>query len=232
MLPGSAAADLASRLGNAEKRVGRLETLEFGTVAFPSGGFTSICDIIVGPAPAASVTLCPLGIPSTFKHLFVVCHYFSTDPRIPFFIGNMEMNFNGDFGAVYLSHQRQELSFGPPFTLDGETVPIGAGADTKFSLPRPAQFNTTGTPQTPTMCFVLIPAYSRVGNFKSFAHWGAGNPTTGSSGFSGKDGDQGGGEYRRFAGGIPPAPITSITFSHMPPGTFAPGSHFTLYGMP
>lgn len=227
---------LADRLDDNDKRVERLESLEFGTVAFPSGGFIPICDAIIGPAPAASITLCPLGIPQTFRHLFVICHYMSQSTQIPFFIGWAEMNINADFGAVYFNHSRQELDtgIGPPFNLDGEVNPIGAGTDTKWSIPRPAQRNTSGN-QKPTQCFILIPGYSRTGNFKTIAWWGGGSPTADDAqGGPFMDNDQGGGEFRRFAGGVRPAPITSITFSHAVGAatpTFQAGSSFSLYGM-
>lgn len=223
--------ELAARLDAEEKRVERLESLEFGTLAFPAGGFIPICDAIIGPAAAASITLCPLGIPQTFKHLFVICHYMSTSSAIPAIIGWAEMNINGDFGAVYFNHSRQELSPpGPPFILDGEVNPIGAGTDTKWSIPRPASNNTIGI-ERPTQCFILIPAYSRTGNFKTIAWWGQGNPLADEAFFLSQDTDQGGGEFRRFEGGIQPPPITSITFSHLAPNSFKAGSSFSLYGM-
>jgi hypothetical protein len=131
---------------------------------------------------------------------------------------------------VYLNYTRQEVPPGPPFITDTEIPPIGFGTDTKFSLPIPAQDNPIGV-ETPTICFVLFPSYARTGNVKSIAWWGYANPET-TTGANAITDDQGGGEYRRFAGGVAPIPITSITMTHPGVGLFKPGSHFTLYGMP
>lgn len=219
---------MAARISDKEERVERLESLEYGTLTFPAGGFIPICDAIIGPAAANSITLCPLGIPQTFKHLFVIGNYWSTSIDIPAVIGWAEMNFNGDFGARYFNHSRQELSPpGPPFILDGEVNPIGAGTDTKFSIPRPAQRNTIGV-QRPTQVFILIPSYSRTTNFKTIAWWGQGTPLADEGGIGiSMDTDQGGGEYRHTS----TLAITSITFSHFGPRTFNPGSSWSLYGM-
>lgn len=228
--------NLAARLDSAEKRVDRLETLEYSTVAFPSGGaLVAICDIILA-IDTASITFCtpPPILLTGFRHLFGICHYFSdvTAPSIP---GKMEMNFNGDFGAVYLNYTRQENFTGPPFVTDTEVPPIGFGTDTKFSLPTPSRENVVR--ESPAICFFLVPAYDRPslpgpGNFKTVSWWGYSLPNADSGVGKLIIDDQGGGEYRRFAGGVPPAPIVSITLTHPAPGLFKSRSHFTLYGLP
>ena len=220
--------DLAARIERASTRVERLETLEFGTVAFPSGGaLVPICDLTL-VVSAAVVTLCPVPL-TGFRHLFGIFHYFSTitAPSTP---GKMELNLNGDVGAVYLNYTRQENFTGPPFVTDTEVPPIGFGADTKFSLPTPSRENLVR--ESPAICFCLIPSYDRVGNMKTISWWGYSLPNADSGAGKLIIDDQGGGEYRRFAGGIPPGIITSITLTHPAPGLFKARSHFTLYGMP
>ncbi len=234
MLPDSVLVDLAARIERSSKRVERLETLEFGTAAFPSGGaLTAICDFTT-PSPLISFTFCTtvtsgFTIPGTFRHLFFICAYQSTlqAPSIP---PKIEMTFNGDPGAVYMNYTRQEDPVGPPFVTDTEIPPIGFGTDTKISLPRASQNPVSiFVPGQYSSVFGLVPSYSRTGNVKSAAWWGQAHPIT-TVGANLMTDDQGGGEYRRF---VPaPAPIITITLTHPPPGTFRVGSHFTLYGMP
>lgn len=220
--------DLAARFDEDEKRVDRLETLEFGTLAFPSGGVVlPICDIILA-APAAAVTFCPApGIPGTEKHLWAIMHYYST---LSVNTTKAELNFNGDFGPVYLNYTRQETPVGPPFITDTEVPPVLPwGRDTKISLPIAAPTNSPAI-ETPTLCMLLVPGYARTTNMKSCAWWGNTNlpddPNT-------MSGDQGGGEWRRpFESAVAPVAITSITMTHGGAGSFAIGSHFTLYSLP
>ncbi len=238
MLPGDRKIqiDLAARIERSRKRVERLETLEFGTVAFPSGGaFTAICDFTT-PSPLTSFTFCTtvggagFTIPQTFRHLIFVCAYQSTiqfvaPPKI-------ELTINFDLGPVYLNYTRQEDPVGPPFVTDTEVPPVGVfGSDTKITLPIAAQNPVSiFVPGAYTSVFGLLPSYTRTGNMKSVAWWGMAHPVV-TVGANLMTGDQGGGEYRRVAVGVPQAPITTFTLTHPPPGRFRVGSHFTLYGL-
>jgi len=232
LLPDKAVGDLSSRLDHYKKRVDRLETLEFATVAFPVGGFPAICDIILA-APATTVTFCPAAIPGNFLHLYAIIEMFSdvTSPALP---DKIEINVNGDFGLAYTSYQRQEFPFAPgaPGSADTDIgSPFAAGAsDTKWFGPRPGADSPGFAPTVPTVAFMLFPSYIRTDLKHSFAWFGFANPINIflEDGLSSNlfDDDQGGGGYFR----TPTVPITSITFSAIT-GSFVPPSRFTLYGM-
>ena len=103
--------DLASRLADLEEQAERLESLEYGTLAFPSGGGLSpICDVVLA-ATALTVTLCPLApIPSAFRHLLIV-HSVQSGPASNA-LQLMGLQFNGDTATNYHYYRRQE-SVGP-----------------------------------------------------------------------------------------------------------------------
>ncbi len=226
--------DLIARLDDQDQRVERLETLEFGTLAFPSGGgFSLICDVIVA-APTATVTLCPAGtIPTSFLHLFAILEMFSDveQPSVP---DKIEININGDFATNYASYVRQELPLGVPVGAPDTDVgsPFGIGAtDTKWFGPRPGSFSVFAA-NSPTVFFALFPSYVRPlvddlhlsfcwFGFSNFLNTAPGTPNNFSA-------DQGGGSYFETA----PMSITSIRFTHTGGGSFVSPSRFTLYGLP
>lgn len=83
-------ADLARRITDHEKRVKRLETLEFSTIAF--GGCFALIETILLDAPTSPVTFS--AIPQTYRHLLLILNWQSTG--VPVFI-----RFNADGGANY-----------------------------------------------------------------------------------------------------------------------------------
>lgn len=222
-------AEAAARLDSSVKRISRLETLEFTTVAFPSGaGFTLICDIFLA-APAASVTLCPVPIPATFRHLWLVIAAGTT----AVIANKMELNVNADFGAKYQYLAREELPFGVPVGAT-DTEAFGPGTiahDSKWLIAHAAGFEPDPTPTTPISsqgaCMVQFPDYSNTDMHK-YMHWFnfANFDKTLITPFEPVVG-QGGGKFGAF---LPPVAITSITVTAGGAGTFATASQFSLYG--
>lgn len=222
--------ELAARIERASLRIERLETLEYETVAFPAGaGFTLICNVRLA-GPAASVTLCPVGIiPGSFRHLWLVIAAGQTIV----IADKMELNINADFAAHYQYLTREEVPFGVPVgATDTEAFSPGTFAlDTKWRICHAAGFEPDPTPTTPVSsqcsCLVQLPDYSDslllpYQSFYSFANF----DKTPVSPFV-PSVDQGGGMYN-ILGGL--APITSITVTAGGGGTFAAESEFSLYG--
>lgn len=222
--------ELASRLADSTKRIERLETLEYETVAFPAGGgFTLICNVRLA-APAGSVTLCPVGlIPPGFRHLWLVIAAGTT----AVIASKMELNVNGDFGAKYQYLAREELPFGVPVGAT-DTEAFGPGTiahDTKWLIAHPAGFEPDPTPTTPVSsqgaCMVQFPDYAST-DIRPYMHWFnfANFDKTLISPFEPVVG-HGGGKFGAF---LAPVAITSITVTAGGGGTFAAESEFSLYG--
>jgi hypothetical protein len=94
--------DYAARIEKVTKRVDRLETLEFSSAAFPSGGLVCI-ETVKLAAPAASVTLptAPTTIPATWWHLWL---WISAKEEPDGHGSAAFLRFNGDSAANYLSY--------------------------------------------------------------------------------------------------------------------------------
>ena len=220
--------DLASRIERASLRIERLETLEYETVAFPAGaGFTLICNVLLA-GPAASVTLCPVGIiPATFRHLWLVIAAGQT----AIIASKMLLNVNADVSASYQFLAREEVAFGVPVgATDTEAFSPGTAVhDTKWEICHSAGFETLPPPggSSQCSCLVQLPDYSSADIRPSQSWFNFANfDKTAISPFVPVVG-QGGGKYGTA---VAPVAITSLTVTAGGGGTFDAGSEFSLYG--
>ena len=224
--------DLSARIAEYEKRIKRLETLEYETVAFPTGaGPTLISDVVVPAGPGLStVTLppVPILIPQTFLHLWLIMSAQNSAPTpAAGFTANVVFNpFAG--GTTYRHFVRFENISG---------VGVGAG-DLQTVVPNPASpVIRTVSPAAPggvngfrSAAMVIIPDYTNFTTMPNKAAMAFGYA------FGQDDGEgdvtQAGGDTAGGAGAAAPAigAITSILVGS-PFGVFVPGSQFTLYGL-
>lgn len=246
--------DLIAREDALNKRIERLETLEYETTAFPNAsGLTLLCDILLA-GPSAAVTLCPVAIPPAFAHLWLIIAAW-TDTRGP---GKMRMTLNAAVPAPaagpYGYYVRQEHPFGAPAgAVDTEAVStFGISSNSSWEICHPAGFEqvippesaspeSPGTEQLPInskqcACFVQIPNYalatSLVAGDLGQAHneWGFAVTEILEADTAAVDSiDEGGGGQRLSSGAA--AAVTSVHLAPAVGELFQEGSQFTLYGL-
>ena len=224
-------ADLVGRADHLLKRIERLETLEYGTVAFPTGTGL-ICDIVV-TVPVASVTCTPI-VAAAFRHILaIVAAGVTANPAS----GKMRVTIGGS-PASYEFATRQEshtlpggVGIGPATFVDTESA--SAVSLAFWDTVHPAAHETAVIDEDKQgAAFYLFPEpglSSPAFLLGPFAIW---------MGYAMKDGpalpasdtfltlDQGGGGNYSS-----PVPFTSITWAATPPDLFAIGSRFTVYGL-
>lgn len=223
--------DLSARIEEYEKRIERLETLEYETVAFPTGaGPTLISDVVVPPGPAVSTVIVPpvpILIPQTFLHLWLIMSLQGGGVAPPGFATNISLNGFAS-GFVYRQFVRFENITG---------VGVGAGDNqTVVSLIGSPNFRTVA-PAAPggvngfrCAAMVIFPDYTNFTTMPNKSMMAFGYS------FGNTDGEadvtQAGGDTAGGAAAIGPAPfaITFLTIT-TPGGGFVPGSQFTLYGL-
>lgn len=171
--------EFAAREDEIRKRIDRLETLEYETVAFPAGtgGAALFCDIILA-APSTFVHLCGglNTIPQTHKHLWLIIAA-QTDAEDA--AQKMRMNINA--GAMpppgtggYNYYTRQELSGGVPVgatDTEKKTASLPPDSDASWWICHPAGFedNDPGGPPPPaytkqSACWVQVVDYTNPSN--------------------------------------------------------------------
>lgn len=218
----------ADRLDDLDKRIERLETLEYGTLAFPSGGLGSICDIVLA-APAASVTCTP--IPAGQRHLMVIVSAFITFPGGQPISPTGKILINGGAAvATYEWMTRQERRWGGGAVrgFDSESLNLaGAAAWETVDPSVPSLPLSIDYARASLMMFipdpdVATPDISGGGIWMgSMQHTTAGFPDISNL----YEIHQGGG-FRGTAGAF-----TSLTFATQAPDVFHTGSRFTVYGL-
>lgn len=222
-------AEIAHRIDQAVKRVERLETLEYETVAFAAGGgATLLCDIVLA-VPSASVTLCPVALPITLSHLWLVISCVS-DREVPI---KLRMQVNGDMTSSYSYYVREELPTAPfpPGVGAGDTEATQVGGPGTFGtfweICHPSStispFFGGGT-KPRNACLVTFTDYNEP-TLRQYMTWFAYSQREATGFVDFRDVDQGGGRY--IGGGA----ITSIRVFHPSPGVMLAGSQFTLYGL-
>lgn len=214
--------DLVSRMDVMEKQIDRLESLEFGTIAFPSG-FGAICDVELAAA-AGSITLCPVAIPSTFKHLLIL-YSVQVGAQFGLFETPQELQFNGDTLTNY--HYYTRLERAGPINEEAaagisvaDHIRIGGISQQDTGAPNITEHFASG--------FVFIPDYadSDDDKWKSLVFGNFHRRADVAGGGGGQILYQGGGGAWENT-----AAITSITISAAGGFTFQDGSRWTLYGL-
>ncbi len=218
--------DLAARLTQLQKRIGRLETLEFGTTAFPAGTGV-ICDITTVGAVASVTCPVPLGI----RHLLAIiaAGLDTTGLTIP----KIRVTLSGLVaGYQYLTRQENLFVIG-----DTKAVAEGIGVSAPFmetlrpshrqTFPPSVKQRNSGTFLFPDPDIFAFQARTDIANT---AGWiGAGRMrSTGPLVLGLVTGDDLGGGFNN---GAPVGPITSITWTAPPATTFIAGSRFTVYAL-
>lgn len=220
--------DIAQRIENLNKRIARLETLEYGTVAFPAGGgLTIFCDVKLA-APAASV-VCFIGGGGGAPHVMAVVtagvDTFSGGGGGGAVAGKIRVLINGISGIAYEFSTRQEhRAF-----ADTQAVVLSGGAALLTVVPSaedivsgPFAVGNSATYIFPT------PIGSSGGTIVNGAWIGAGQFRT--EGFPVptylQELDLGGG-----GNVLATTALTSLTFLTTPPDLFVTGSRFTVYGL-
>lgn len=208
--------DYAARIEKLTKRVDRLETLEFSSAAFPSGGFACF-DTVQLSVAVATVTLPQVGsIPSGFWHLWLWMSVRVSSSGQPF------LRFNGHSGGTdYRSYKDiwAKGTVGESMSSFGGT---GGAPDIDLMY---AGITGAGNLER-NGCEVNIYDYANIEYHKAVTWKGwaieeFGEEPVISSVYKGL----GGGQYRKTNA------ITSLTV-HMPGIlTFQPGSVFTLIGV-
>lgn len=208
--------DYAARIEKLTKRVDRLETLEFSSAAFPSGG-TACFDTVKLSAAVATVTLPQVGtIPSGFWHLWLWYTARVSSSTQPF------LRFNGHSGATdYRSYKNvwSKGSGGQIMTSFGT-----AGGATDIDLMYAGI--TGGGNLERNGCEVNIYDYANTEFYKAVTWKGWAIDDFGEDPVINTIYKAlGGGQYRKTNA------ITSLTL-HLPGIiTFEPGSVFTLIGI-
>lgn len=217
---------IVDRISGLDERIERLETLEFGTVAFPSAT-GAICDTTVTIAVASVTCTVPTGL----RHLIAIISagIDSTGSTI----AKIRVTLNG-VAAGYQYLVRQEN----PFVVgDTEAVVQGVGASAAFwETLRPSHRQTAPSTQFQRSSGMflfprpdVVPFHAR-SNIANTASWiGAGRPhaTAPQQGRLRAGDDQGGGNLET----TPVVRISLITWTAPPATTFIPGSRFTVYGL-
>jgi len=208
--------DYAARIEKITKRVDRLETLEFSSAAFPSGGIACF-ETVKLAAPANSVALPSVGVlPATFWHLWL-WYTASTGS------GNLQpfLRFNGDSGANYRSYKNI-------WTRDDDDVDTmasvgGSGAFTDIDLMPVGQ---AGDDERGG-CEVNIYDYAAADRNKAvtWKGWNIVDFVDGELVVNLVQKGLGGGEW------LSNSPITSLTVQLPGVATFRTGSVFTLIGV-
>lgn len=246
--------ELAGREADLNKRIERLETLEYETTAFPAAsGLTLLCDVIL-TANSAAITLCPTPILPAFAHLWLIIAAWS-DTREP---GKMRMTLNAAVPAPgagpYGYYVRQEHPFGAPPGLPVDTEAVstfGVTSNSSWEICHPAGFELLAPPpESPeaafdppeqainskqNACFVQIPNYavatSIIAGDLSQAHsdWGFAVLDILEADTAAVDSIDEGGGSQRLSGTA--AAVTSVHLAPAVGETFLVASQFTLYGL-
>lgn len=219
MLPGDQEAliNQSVRIDRLLKRVERLETLEFGTVAFPSGGADMICfehKRLSGISD--SVTFA--AIPATHRHILILhqVSVFLVTGGFRF----QEMNFNGDFGLKYDYFWRQQslLANVNHDAAAAGLMQVGSIPAKDFAFVGPNRYFTAG--------HIWIPNYSiSLGSVFQSVVWDNFSYDASDSGGEGtgrRMREEGGGHFRDTGA------ISSITFTCSGPQVFQTNSRWTL----
>lgn len=211
--------DLVARITDLDTRTERLESLEFGTVAFPTGGENDWLCHEQKKLTIATNAVTFSAIPQTHRHL-VIIH----EVAVFLLVGGFniqEMNINGDVGANYDYFWQQIVS---PATLNFNSAAAAALMQVGSV---PARDAAAGASQYYTAGHIWIPNYSEVlGALFHSVVWdnysyegdavggvGTGNPMR----------ELGGGHWRN------PAAITSLTLTCSGPQIFQIDSRWTLF---
>lgn len=216
---------MSARLDEIEKRVDRLETLEYGTLSFPSGGGLGIvCDTTV-TVPTFSVTCL---IPPGRRHLLAIVAAGDDSTSIP---GNtpapkLRVTINAIVtGYQYATRQERQLIVG-----DSQATSLGVGAAYWEAIPASRrQWFPTIFKQQCSWIMVLPDPDRMIGVFDSIdAGWIGGSRETSNGPLV-----LGLGENAVLGGGFNPtdAAITSITWTRPGAFPFLPWSRFTVYGL-
>lgn len=219
------AVGIADRIDDLDRRIERLETLEFGTVAFPSAT-GAICDTTVTVA-AASVTCV---IPTGMRHLIaIISAGLDTTGST---IAKIRVTLNGAaVGYQYVTRQEN------PFVV-GDTQAVAQGGATSAAFMetlRPAHRQTNPSTQfarSSGMFFFprpdVVPFRTRA-DIANTAVWiGSGRPhSTAPQQGRLRAGDDLGTGFKWTA----VTRISSITWTAPPATTFIPGSRFTVYAL-
>lgn len=214
--------DVVARLDDIAERVERLETLEFGTLAFPSGGGLGIvCDKRV----LVATTTVTCNLPPGRRHLAaIVAAGIDVVGATP--AAKIEVTING-IGAGYQYETREERLF---VLGDSQAASVGAGAAFWETIaPSRRQFFSSAFKQQCSWLMVL-PDPDRMADILDSidASWIGGNRSRSTGplvlGIS-EDADLGGGFQPTDAA------ITSITWTSPGGIPFIVGSRFTVYGL-
>lgn len=208
---------LVARIDDLDERTERLETLEFGTLAFPTGGGgdwvcheTKRLSVITDAVTFAA-------IPQTHKHL-VIIHQVAVFLVVGGF-NIQEMQFNGDVGANYDYFWQQFVS---PATINfndaaaATILQVGSvpGRDAGAAA---INYYTAGHIWVPYYSTGDVPYHSVVWDNYSYDGDDAGGEGTGA-----RMREEGGGHWRN------PAAITSLTLTCSGAQVFQIASRWTL----
>ena len=218
-------ADFAARLDETTKRVDRLETLEFGTVAFPSGG-GMICfehfELAVDGGGHSFAA-----IPQTHRHLLLT--YKVRSPAGTTGNGLHVMRINGDFAANYGQFGRFKF-FGAALEanfLPGTNTVWSIGLVSADDVAPNLDLNTGEW----TNGWMLLEDYTSTDKKKTchlteFGYVGSATNPRGAT--TGNVFNEGGGHYELLTA------ITSLDILQTalpPPFVYGAGSQWTLFGL-
>jgi len=216
--------DYAARIEKNTKRLDRLETLEFSSAAFPSGGIACF-ETVKLAAPATSVTLPTVGVlPATFWHLWLLISAKAEPDTIAGF--QPLLRFNGDAGSNYRSYKNiwtRDQTDTDSQTSVGSATATANGIDlmTVGGAQSPGEDNTSRNG-----CEVNIYDYAATDFFKTVSwkgwRWSSIDQDTGGATI---EKGLGGGIWRSLAA------ITSVTVARPGGISFDTGSVFTLIGV-
>ncbi len=215
--------ELSARLADQEDRVERLETLEYGTLAFPSGTGGAICDVkLAGTATTVSCT----PIPATFKHLMYIVAAGSTNT------GPLKYTVQLDSAlARYEHYVRQENVLGVGVGA-GDTEAVSLIGVTSWTSPHPQADNTPSEQIEKNAHFGIIADYTQPSapSPQITQTWFAYSKYQGDQGpnVEEENVELGGGFYTQLPLG---GPVSTVRFIHGGPGFFTAGSRFTVYGL-
>ncbi len=206
------------------KRIERLETLEYGTVAFPSGGgLTPVCDTIVG-VPVPSVT-CPTLIfpPPHPPHLMAIIS--AGIPRIGagLFVPKITVTVAGLVtGYEYVTREERLFVIG-----DAQGTSLVPVTSWETIVPSYTSFFPS-VPAQNSGIYIFPDPEGSLGNMNNVAMWIGGGRFRSTGPFV-----LGLTEELNLGGGFRtpkiPGGISSITWTAPPPTSFVTGSRFTVY---
>lgn len=212
--------ELVARIDDLDERTERLETLEFGTVAFPSGGGGDwVCHEAITNLGIVD-TIAFLAIPQTHRHIVIV-----HEVAVFLLVGGFnfqDMNLNEDFGTNYDYYWRAQRNAGG----GGGSVNRDAAAAAFMEVGSvPARDSAAASQRYYTAGHIWIPNYSSGSTMFHSVVWDNYSYEANEAGGEGtgdRRREEGGGHWRDAAA------VTSVRFTCSGPQVFQTNSRWQL----